>query len=490
MLELFGSIFRKWFSARRQQAAMGNDTHIATSSADVVPPQIGVSHGSALVPYDETLLERARTQWEFGDWASLAAIEADVLQHHPDRAKLALLAAAGHMQSSVPANARQFIRLAQDWGCNQKLIAQILAAGVHNSLGRAATVVGQHGRAAKHFASAITTGSPGAETRLLGNARSAEQLRQLERNAGTLPVAAGVAGAASSQSGIPVASPNYLDDFKNLSEMIAQQKREIESEMKKQGDALNRYRSAIDSTIKKELSNATKQIEAFIGMQSYFSTGDLPMVNPERHTWPISPDFSLYLIGLLEARNHNLVIEFGSGISTVVVAKTIAKMARQAPTAGAVEFISFDHLEKFYEETLGRIRQANVAQYARVIHAPLKEIELKGRVVAYYDCVETLTELAQRHPANSLRILVIVDGPPAATGKNARYPAGPLMLAHFAGATIDLLLDDYIRDDEKEIARMWEAEITAAGLQFTTTESKLEKDACLITIEPTRKESK
>lgn len=466
---------------------MGNDTQVATPGADVVRPQIGVSHGSALIPYEENLLERARAQWEFGDWASLAAIEVDVLQHHPDRAKLALLAAAGRMQSSDPANARQFIRLAQDWGCNQKLIAQILAAGVHNSLGRAATVVGQHGRAAKHFASAITTGSPGAEMRLLGKARATEQLRQLGYNVGTLPV---VAGAASSVSGNTVASPGYPEDFKNLAEMIAQQKSEIASQMKKQEDTLNRYRSAIDSTIKKELSNATKQIEAFIGMQSYFSSGDLPMVNPERHTWPVSPDFSLYLIGLLEARHYNLVIEFGSGISTVVVAKTIAKMARQAPTAGAVEFISFDHLEKFYKETLGRIQQANVAQYARVIHAPLKEIELSGRVVAYYDCVETLTELAQRHPAKSLRILVIVDGPPAATGKNARYPAGPLMLTHFAGATIDLLLDDYIRDDEKEIARMWEAEITAAGLQFTTTESKLEKDACLITIEPPRKESK
>lgn len=487
MLELFGSIFRKWFNARQQQDAMGNDPQVVTSSAVPVRPEIGVSHGSALVPYDEDLLERARTQWEFGDWASLVAIERDVLQHHPDRAKLALLVAAGHMQSANPANARQFVQLALDWGCNQKIIAQTLAAGVHNSLGRAATVVGQHDRAAKHFSSAITTGKPGAEARLLGTARAVEQCRQLGLNMGTMPL---VAGTASSISGNAVVRDIYFDDFKHLTEAITQQKCEIDLQMKKQADNLNRYRSAIDSTIKKELSNATKQIEAFIGMQSYFSSGDLPLVNPERHTWPISPDFGLYLIELLETRDYNLIIEFGSGISTVVVAKALAKIARRVPSASVPEFISFDHLEKFYKETLARIQQASVEQYARVIYAPLKEIELNGRTADYYDCAGTLTELAQRRPVNSLRVLVIVDGPPASTGKNARYPAGPLILAHFAGATIDLLLDDYIRDDEKEIARMWEAEITAAGLQFTTTESKLEKDACLITIKPTPKEMK
>jgi hypothetical protein len=54
-----------------------------------------------LVPYDENLLERARTQWQFGDWDSLAKLERDTLQHHPDRAKLALLAAAGHLRTGV-----------------------------------------------------------------------------------------------------------------------------------------------------------------------------------------------------------------------------------------------------------------------------------------------------------------------------------------------------------------------------------------------------
>lgn len=132
-----------------------------------------------LVPYDENLLERSRTQWQFGDWASLTQLARDTLQHHPDRAKLALLAAAGHLQQGNSTEARQFTRLAQDWGCSKKLISQILISGVHNSLGRAAAVSGQAQRALQHFHSSIQAGSANSEVRLLTEARVHQQLIQL-----------------------------------------------------------------------------------------------------------------------------------------------------------------------------------------------------------------------------------------------------------------------------------------------------------------------
>jgi LPS sulfotransferase NodH len=133
-----------------------------------------------LVPYDENLLERSRTQWQFGDWASLAAISRDTLQHHPDRAKLALLCAAGHSALGNPTQAHQYIRLAIDWGCSKRLISQILISGVHNTLGLAVATSGQAHRAEGHFEKAITIGTPGAESKLLTQARKSEQLKQLE----------------------------------------------------------------------------------------------------------------------------------------------------------------------------------------------------------------------------------------------------------------------------------------------------------------------
>lgn len=134
---------------------------------------------AAAVPYDENLLERARTQWQFGDWQSLQRLDRDTLQHHPDRAKLVLLAAAGQLQAEGAELARTFVQLAHDWGCSNKLVIQILAAGVHNSLGRAAALAGNYPRALKHFEDAIQLGSAGSDTRLIVRARAGEQLSQL-----------------------------------------------------------------------------------------------------------------------------------------------------------------------------------------------------------------------------------------------------------------------------------------------------------------------
>ena len=132
-----------------------------------------------VVPYDENLLERSRTQWQFGDWQSLVHLNRETLQHHPDRAKLALLAAAGRLQMGFNTEGKQFLRLAQDWGASKKLLSQILIAGVHNSLGRAAAIGNQQERAIQHFQNSIRMGTPGSEARLLATARIHQQYEQL-----------------------------------------------------------------------------------------------------------------------------------------------------------------------------------------------------------------------------------------------------------------------------------------------------------------------
>lgn len=133
--------------------------------------EIGAKHAY----YDEDLLERSSTQWQFGDWNSLAQLNRDTLQHHPDRAKLALLAAARRLQTDKADEARQYLRLARDWGVAKDLLARILAAGVQNSLGRAAAIAGEQPRALQHFHGALVTGTPATEARLLAQARMNHQ---------------------------------------------------------------------------------------------------------------------------------------------------------------------------------------------------------------------------------------------------------------------------------------------------------------------------
>jgi hypothetical protein len=152
-----------------------------TPPADPVSDTSGESAAATPVgmPYDEHLFERARTQWQFGDWSSLASMDVDVLKFHPERAKLALLSAAGHSQLGAQEEARQRVRLAMSWGCSRRLVAQVLAAGVHNSLGRAAASAGMAPRALEHLRSAVALGTPGADLRLMAQARVDEQYRQI-----------------------------------------------------------------------------------------------------------------------------------------------------------------------------------------------------------------------------------------------------------------------------------------------------------------------
>lgn len=157
----------------------GKPPAAAPARATAAPEQIGHDHAQSIVPFDENLLERSRTQWQFGDWDSLAKLDRDTLQHHPDRAKLALLAAAGRLQTDNIDDARQYLRLAKDWGVSKNLLTRILAAGVHNSLGRAAAITGEQQRALQHFHSSVATGTPSSEARLLAQARISHQYQQL-----------------------------------------------------------------------------------------------------------------------------------------------------------------------------------------------------------------------------------------------------------------------------------------------------------------------
>ena len=176
MFATLRTLMSRWFGPAQAHGG-AIPTHSPSGHTEVIH---AAEHQSAYpVPYDENLLERARTQWQFGDWQSLAALNRDTLQHHPDRAKLALLAAAGHMQQGDTHVARQFICLAQDWGCSKKLVSQILIAGVHNTLGRAAATSGEELRARQHFEAAIASGTPGSDIKLLTQARLGEQFSQL-----------------------------------------------------------------------------------------------------------------------------------------------------------------------------------------------------------------------------------------------------------------------------------------------------------------------
>lgn len=120
----------------------------------------GITPQRSLQPYNPQALPAAREQWLRGDWASLSGLTLDELQDHPDRAKLALLAAAGHMQMGHNPIGADYLRQAHAWGCNPQLMRQVVIAGVHNTLGKAAALADMPERADQHFAASLRTVMP------------------------------------------------------------------------------------------------------------------------------------------------------------------------------------------------------------------------------------------------------------------------------------------------------------------------------------------
>lgn len=101
------------------------------------------------------LLERARMQWQFGEWRSLASLTEDEVQAHAECDKLALLIGAAWQQLDEPDQAAHFVKRAIAWGCDRALVARVLVAGIHNTLARASCLAGQYARALGHFQSAV-----------------------------------------------------------------------------------------------------------------------------------------------------------------------------------------------------------------------------------------------------------------------------------------------------------------------------------------------
>lgn len=258
----------------------------------------------------------------------------------------------------------------------------------------------------------------------------------------------------------------------------------VEELFKKQAEELDKARRHIEAAVKNNSTNAVRQVQSFVGMQQYFSTGMLPAFNSEGHSWPISADFALFLMQRLVLERYDLVIEFGSGTSTVIVAKTLTMMADHAKTP-LTRFVSFEHLDVYYQQTSAYLRQAGLNHAVELMLKPLKDwCASDDHIYPYYSCEDALAELAGSADSPPQRVLVIVDGPPASTGPQARYPAGPMVVKHFPASCIDFLMDDYVRNDEKEVVQHWSTDMKAAGLASAVSNFKFEKGACLFTVHP------
>lgn len=432
--------------------------------------------GKPIAPYDERLLDKAISYWEQGDWENLLKLDDDELANHPDRMRLSLLVAAGYMQVDRVVDGRRLISAARCFGADKKLVCRILAMGVHNCLGRIAIVSGQKSRAIRHFEAAIGNSASTLRVRITAQRRIDEYDTHFFH-----------VHQSKDEDAINLPFDNKTPPLLNTPDMgvieggIEQIDATLVERVEKQIAELKTLRDGIDSSLKKNLANTIRQIGAHMSLQYYFETEKFQDIEIQTDGWAVSSDFMLYLVRLIDKNNYDIIIEFGSGTSTMAIAKTISRI--QSHEKKSIYFISFEHIKKFHKETFDQLEHAGLADNVQLELAPLNDwIAKDGTVQPYYSCEFSLSSLVENLSLHEMKVLVLVDGPPGVTCKYARYPAVPIILKYFYRERIDVLLDDYYRDDEKKTVIRWLDYIDNMDLSCKYFEIGLEKGAALIQI--------
>ncbi|WP_133637085.1 hypothetical protein [Zavarzinia compransoris] len=172
------------------------DNKKASPNAPGDTTQVSQPATSTIVNSDaKPLIEQGRAAIVFGDWEAIQPADLALLEPNPGRARLAAIYAGAMANRGDFKSAREFCDRALQWGAEYELVATILLACAHDTLGRAAVFADDEALAEKHFANALALIAPGEANHLLLNARAASQIARARMQFAT----AGLPASGSSE---------------------------------------------------------------------------------------------------------------------------------------------------------------------------------------------------------------------------------------------------------------------------------------------------
>jgi predicted O-methyltransferase YrrM len=214
----------------------------------------------------------------------------------------------------------------------------------------------------------------------------------------------------------------------------------------------------IKKEIKKEIKQTFRQLEAMQNLGAVLPAND---VLPATRGWAASPDLLVVLVDLVKTGRPSLVVECGSGVSTLWLALAM----RRFEIDGRI--IALDHDPVFGGQTRDFLARHDLRDLAEVRDAPLESFSLEGETYSWYatGAWEDLTGID----------LLFIDGPPATTGHQARYPALPLLSGSLSPAAT-VVLDDLVVPDMQKVLQRW----LDAYPEFSSELLPLEKHAAVL----------
>lgn len=253
-------------------------------------------------------------------------------------------------------------------------------------------------------------------------------------------------------------------------------------------EKLSGFTHQISNHFDKKLDRASQNIERTLGLNNYLQTGTLPINQPALPA--LSSDLGLYLAGRVETRQYDLIIEFGSGASTLFLARTVLKRlektrrddtGRLSHDSGSgfdkdlafispddndlpKRLVSFEHRKDICERLEQTLQSSGLNSLVDVSHAPLVDYHTQEQDYLHYDCDAMLERIARLYEGRTARLLVLVSGPPLKAGINARFPAMPRLLNRLGTHELDVVLQGARADQAQAITTEWTKLLDQRGI--------------------------
>lgn len=159
----------------------------------------------------------------------------------------------------------------------------------------------------------------------------------------------------------------------------------------------------------------------------------------------LRPHCLLHIFNDILINRRQRIIEFGTGISTLLLGRLIRQNGLNASV------LSIDHDEHWVNAAAELLQAEELSEIVTTVWAPLVEFELALDRNRWYD-PEVVTDAAGKRPFD----MVLIDGPPAwqpGSGKS-RFPALPFALERL-NRRASIYLDDANRPGERSVMREW-----------------------------------
>lgn len=167
---------------------------------------------------------------------------------------------------------------------------------------------------------------------------------------------------------------------------------------------------------------------------------------PPLRGWATSPDVLLRLHAHIVVSRPRVVVECGSGASTLVIADALRQN-------GAGKLVSLEHSDFYGAQTQATLEAEQLQAWVELRIGDLEHWE--GEHLNPKDAEKP----SKWYPISLLNgvegvDLLWVDGPPGATCLFSRYPALPAVASKLSPEA-DVWMDDTIRQEEKDICERW-----------------------------------